>query len=87
MTVGISNEVIFANVNDMFDAIRDKDGVLRPTQFNSSDRPIVHLASLGPPHDSPQTNTALPFGKQGTQQFVERSCANGLPKRTGLRHT
>jgi hypothetical protein len=57
MSVATSKEPIFTNVNDMFDAIRGEDGVLRPTQFISSGRPLVHLAGLEVPQDSSQTNT------------------------------
>lgn len=54
---------IYANVQDMFDAIRDKNGVLHPTQFTGDASKLIRLADLVESPDNLSLNTAHSSGK------------------------
>ena len=63
-----SKTPVYSNVEEMFDAIRGEDGVLRPTQFVSNGEGPISLAEAlaktpSPPQDSPRTSTPPDAGK------------------------
>jgi hypothetical protein len=49
---------IYANVQDMFDAIRDENGVLHPTQFTGDVSKLIRLPDLVRSPDNPDVSTA-----------------------------
>lgn len=56
------NRDVFKSAAEMFAAIRDKNGVLKPTQHVPNGRKIIRLAGL---QDNPETYTTQSAGKQG----------------------